>query len=201
MLVELAGYKRLALDLYRSLEFVEELYETLADWLETVCEVASESPVELMWCGDNVNGIVLGSKVFEKYNLPIYRYMSKLFEKNGKTLIVHMDGKLNCLKHLIKTSGVEVVEAFTPPPMGDLPAGEARSLWGEGVKIWMNFPESVLLGDEEYVRRYTLKLLKEIAPGRGFLMGVTEDIAPGYENRLKAVADILEKYGEYPINF
>jgi len=201
MLIELAGYKRLALDLYRSLELVEELYETLADRLETVCEVASKSPVELMWCGDNVNGIVLGPRIFEKYHLPVYRYMSKLFEKNGKTLIVHMDGKLNCLKHLIKTSGVEVVEAFTPPPMGDLPPGEARRLWGENVKIWINFPESVLLGDEEYVRRYTLNLLKEIAPGRGFLIGVTEDIAPGYENRLKAVADILEKYGEYPINF
>jgi len=200
MLIELAGYRRLSVDLYRSPEFVDELYETLTDRLEKMCEIVSESPVELVWCGDNVNGIVLGPKVFEKYHLPIYRRMASILRRGGKTLMVHMDGKLNCLKHLIPASGLEVIEAFTPPPMGDLPVGEARSLWGEGVKIWINFPETVLLGDEGYVRRYTSNLLREIAPGRGFLIGITEDIAPGYEDRLKAVAEVLNESGRYPIN-
>ncbi|MBS7611614.1 hypothetical protein KEJ27_05340 [Candidatus Bathyarchaeota archaeon] len=130
MLIELMGYRRLSIDLYRNRELLDELYEILANRAESICEIASDSSVELAWCGDNVNGIVLGSKVFEKYHLPVYKRMSKLFEKNGKILIVHMDGKLNCLKHLIPSSGINVVEAFTPPPMGDLSVREARNLWG-----------------------------------------------------------------------
>ncbi len=191
MLIELVGYRRLAIDLYRNREPLDELYDTLASRTEVICEIASESPIELVWCGDNVNGIVLGSRVFEKYHLPIYRHMSKLFEKNGKTLIVHMDGKLNCLKHLITSSGIKVVEAFTPPPMGDLPLREARSIWGENIKIWINFPESILLNEESYIKQYTLNLLEEISFEKGFLIGITEDIAPGYESRLKIVAGIL----------
>lgn len=198
MLIELAGYRRLAVDLYRYPELVDELYETLADRLEAMCEVAAESPLELVWCGDNVNGIVLGPKVFEKYHLPIYKSMAGMLRRGGKTLIVHMDGKLNCLKHLIPASGLEVVEAFTPPPMGDLPVGEARRIWGESVKIWINFPEAILLGDEEHVRGYTSNLLREISPSRGFLVGITEDIAPGYEDRLKVVAEALNEGGRYP---
>jgi len=191
ILIELAGYRRLAIDLHRNRELLDELYDTLIGRTKVICEIASESPIELIWCGDNVNGIVLGPRIFEKYHLPVYRYMSKLFEKNGKTLIVHMDGKLNCLKHLIPNSGIKVMEAFTPPPMGDLPPGEARRLWGEGVKIWINFPESILLNEESYIKQYTLNLLKEISFERGFLIGITEDIAPGYEGRLKIVAEIL----------
>lgn len=191
MLIELMGYRRLAIDLYKNREFLDELYDTLTNRTELICEIASESPIELVWCGDNVNGIVLGSKVFEKYHLPVYRRMSKLFEKNGKTLIVHMDGKLNCLKHLIPISGINVVEAFTPPPMGDLPVREARNLWDGDIRIWINFPESILLNDEEYVKRYTLNLLEEISDQRSILLGITEDIAPGHENKLKTVAEIL----------
>ncbi|MEM3547173.1 MAG: uroporphyrinogen decarboxylase family protein [Candidatus Bathyarchaeia archaeon] len=191
MLIELTGYRRLAIDLYRNRELLEELYDTLVDRTELICEIASESPMELVWCGDNVNGIVLGSKVFEKYHLPVYRHMSKLFEKNGKTFIVHMDGKINCLKHLLSNSGINVVEAFTPPPMGDLSVREARNLWGEKIKIWINFPESILISDEEHVKRYTLNLLEEISLQRGILLGITEDIAPGHEDKLKIVAKAL----------
>ncbi len=193
MLIEFAGYRRLAIDLHRNRELLDELYDILIDRTKVICEIASESPIELVWCGDNVNGIVLGPRVFEKYHLPVYRYMSKLFEKNGKTFIVHMDGKLNCLKHLIPVSGIKVMEAFTPPPMGALPLREARSVWGEDIKIWINFPESILLNEESYVKQYMLNLLEEISFEKGFLIGITEDIAPGYEGRLKVVAKILNR--------
>lgn len=114
ILIELAGYRRLVVDLYRNPELVDELYDALTDRLEMMCEIVSESPLELVWCADNVNGIVLGSRVFEKYYIPIYRRMASILRDGGKTLMVHMDGKLNCLKHLIPSSGLEVVEAFTP---------------------------------------------------------------------------------------
>ncbi|MBS7611611.1 hypothetical protein KEJ27_05325 [Candidatus Bathyarchaeota archaeon] len=62
---------------------------------------------------------------------------------------------------------------------------------GEGIRIWINFPESILLNDEETVKQYTLKLLDEISLKRGILIGITEDIAPGNENKLKTVAEVL----------
>lgn len=197
MLIELTGYRRLAIDLYENPELVDELYEILAKRIIEMCDIIADSPLELVWCPDNVNGIVLGPKIFQKYHQPLYKRMSQKFKINGKIFMVHMDGKLNCLKESIARSDIDVVEAFTPPPMGDLSVREARSLWGRNMKIWINFPESIFLENVEHVRRYTLNLLEEIMPDKGFLIGITEDVAPGNEEKLRIVAEVLDTHGRY----
>lgn len=197
MLIELMGYKRFAIDFHKNPEFIDELYEVLAKRIMEMCDIIADSPLELVWCPDNVNGIVLGPKIFQKYHQPLYKCMSQKFKVNGKIFMVHMDGKLNCLKESIAKSNIDVVEAFTPPPMGDLPVREARSLWGKNVKIWINFPESIFLENVDRVRKYALNLLEEIMPDKGFLVGITEDIAPGHEEKLKIVAEVLDTHGRY----
>jgi len=47
------------------------------------------------------------------------------------------------MKDLIPQTGCDVIEAFTPPPMGDLSMAEARTALGDKIVIWVDFPESV----------------------------------------------------------
>ena len=63
-----------------------------------------------------------------------------------------MDGKLKCLKSLIAKIPIDVVEAFTSPPMGDLTLAEARAAWKDKV-IGLNFPESVILEGLDAVKK------------------------------------------------
>ena len=67
---------------------------------------------------------------------------------------------LSVFKNLIAQTGVDVIEAFTPPPIGDLSVAEARKAWGEKTIIWVNFPETVFLYGEESTKEYTIDLLK-----------------------------------------
>ena len=117
---------------------------------------------------------------------------------------MHFDGSLKPYKDLIPETGIDVVEAFTPPPVGDLSISEARLAWGENIIIEANFPESIFLQGVEATKKFTLDLLKEVAPGDGFILSITEDIPyqPPYdllEVSLRAVTEVMWEYGKYPV--
>jgi len=109
-----------------------------------------------------------------------------------------MDGKLMHLKDLISRMSIDVVEAFTPPPMGDLSLVEARAAWKKKV-ISLNFPESVFLEGSEAIKKCTSRILSEAAPGDNFMITVTEDIPAEYRwTGLSTVTELLQKHGVYP---
>ena len=106
--------------------------------------------------------------------------------------------------HLIARTKLDVIEAFTPPPIGDLPLEEARTAW-KGKVIWANFPATAYLEAWlEGVERETIGMLNSAAPGDDFLLGVTEDIGDilsvDYEEVLKAITTTAMKHGVYPIS-
>jgi len=173
MQIELMGYKTFAIALYKYPKEFERLLKTLEKRAD--------------------------ERLYEKYIIPFYEKQAQLLHKKGKILEDHMDGKLKYLKDLISKTDIDVVEAFTPPPMGDLTLMEARAAWKEKI-ISLNFPESVFLEGLDAVKEYTLKLLSEAAPGDNFMIIFTEDIPAEYRwNGLLTVANVLEAHAHYPI--
>jgi len=111
-----------------------------------------------------------------------------------------MDGRLRHLKDLISKMDLDAVEAFTPPPMGDLPLEEARSAW-KGKVISLNFPQSVFLEGAEATRKRAMRILEEAAPGDNFMPTITEDIPSDYRwAGLSAVTDVLQMGGVCPLS-
>ena len=80
---------------------------------------------------------------------------------------------LSVFKDLIAQTGIDVIEAFTPPPIGDLSVAEARKAWGEKTIIWVNFPETVFLYGDEATKQYTTDLLRS-DPSGALVIGMTE---------------------------
>ena len=107
-----------------------------------------------------------------------------------------MDGRLNILKDLINQTSIDIIEAFHPPPMGDLPLGEALSLWKDKV-IWMGFPGSVYSLGPETTRQYTIDMLKEIGTGQRLTVAMSTENLVSNDNLL-AVTSALEN-AELPL--
>jgi hypothetical protein len=84
--------------------------------------------------------------------------------------------------------------------MGDLLIKEAKESWNDKFIIWINFPETILHHGVKVIEEYTIKLLKEMAPGDGFVIGMTED-APVelLEDAFTVIIKTLKSYGRYPI--
>ena len=197
----LMGAHRLSLDYYMHQKEFDDLYRAIYKKELEIYKIAAESPAEVIWGPDNVTSLITSPKFFEKYSLPFYNEVADIFHKHDKIYVVHMDGELKSLGELIAKSRIDVIEGFTPPPVGDLPIAEARKIWKDKV-IWANFPEPVSLQGQGAVRKMTREMLKSAAPGDNFLMAITESF-PSFMHSLASIITILKtvmKYGKYPIS-
>jgi EAL domain-containing protein (putative c-di-GMP-specific phosphodiesterase class I) len=110
-----------------------------------------------------------------------------------------MDGMLNNLKDVIAETNVDIIEAFTPPPTGNLSLKEARSLWKNKV-IWLNFTSSIHTCPPEEIRTHTINLLQEAIPGDRLLVGITENVPEDVlERSLKTISQTLYEKGVLPL--
>jgi hypothetical protein len=170
-------------------------------------KLVAESPAEFMGFGW-VEGLWSPDQ-FRKYELPFYKEWVPYLQSKGKILALHCDvtHNLRSYKEVIADTGIDIVEAFTPPPVSDLPIKEARAAWGN-IIIWVNFPETIFWEGAEATKQYTIELLKSAAPGNRLVFSFTEMGTWGatddaMEQCLKAgtlaVMEAIEECGKYPI--
>lgn len=171
-------------------DLVEETYAAIAKSREALYEIVAKSPALICRSGDNIDGVLVNPKLFEKYFMPDYEKQAAVFHKHGKLMGVHMDGRLGVLKDLIAKTPIDIIEGFHPPPMGDLPLGEALSLWKDQV-IWMGYPGSIYSLGSETTRQFTVDLLKEVGSGERLAIAMSTENLVSNENLL-AVTSVLE---------
>lgn len=197
--IQYTGLERLCEDLLSHPRVVEGVLQTMQERDRDVWKLVADSPAEFVWCPDNISGEVTGPAWFEKYCAPHYDAIASQMHSNGKRIVAHMDGMMRRLISQVRELNIDIIEAFTPTPDGDLSLAEARRAW-EGKVIWINFPSSVHISPEEAIRERTLQILREAAPGDGFLVGVTENVpAFALDLSLKVITDTLAEFGKCPL--
>ena len=189
-----------------------KLLEALEQRTEKLLPLIEDSPSELISVGEL--GDSWTPEQFKEYVLPFYRkYVPRLHEK-GKICSLRSPttssygaldvrtSKLKEFKNLIQQTGIDVVEGFTPPPIGDLSLDEALATWGEDITIWLNFPETILLDGAEKTREYTMNLLRSDTTGGSLVIGLTsmkpttdEAMEHNFKMGLRAILDAVEYRG------
>ena len=174
---------------YRDL--VEDLYHALSKSREAMYEITARSPIDVVLGGDNVDGVLVNPRLFEKYFMPEYEKMAAALHAHGKLLAVHMDGRVAVLKELIARTPIDIIEGLHPPPIGDLPIGEALKAWPDKV-IWMGFPGSVYVMGPDETKKKMLSVLRESVPGERLCVAMSTENIVSNENLL-AMTSVLEK--------
>jgi hypothetical protein len=123
--------------------------------------------------------------------MPEYTKLTARLAGTGKTLAVHMDGRLKALVREIGEAEFDIVEAMTPPPMGDLSIREAREHWPDKA-LWINFTSSMHIQPLGVIEAHTRSLVEQAGGKRGFAISVTED-APveALEKSLAIISRVL----------
>ena len=85
-----------------------------------------------------------------------------------------MDGRLACLREAIGACGLDFVEGFTPPPIGDLGIEEARASWPD-TALWVNIPGTLFLGSRERVLAALGGILRRAQAAGRCLLTLTEE--------------------------
>jgi len=170
-------------------------------------EMVTHSPAEFMGFGW-VEGI-WSPECFCRYELPFYKKWVPYLQSKGKILALHCDvtRNFNKYKEVIRETGVDVIEAYTPPPISDLSLEEARKAWPEMI-IWVNFPETIFWSGVEATKEYTTALLRAAKPGDRLILGFTEMGIWGateaateqcFKAGTLAVLEAIDECGDYPI--
>ena len=104
------------------------------------------------------------------------------------------------LLRVIADCPVDIIEAFNPEPDGDVSVAEARQAW-PGKVLSINFPSSVHLASQARIRRMAIDLLRQAAPGQGFVVGITENVpADVLVESLTTIATSLNEFGKCPLD-
>ncbi len=125
--------------------------------------------------------------------MPVYKRTTEKLAGTGKKLAVHLDGRLASLKHTIGETEMDIVEALTPPPMGDVSVKQARELWPDKA-LWINFTSSMHIEPPDAIEAHTRHLIEEAGTRKGFAIGITED-APvkALEKSLDVISRVLNE--------
>ncbi len=172
-------------------DLVEDLYVALSKSRQPLHEIAAKGPAPIVLCGDNLDGALVSPKLFETYFMPVYEQQGKILHEHGKLMAVHMDGRLKILKDLIAKTPIDIIEAFHPPPMGDVPIGEALTAWPDKA-IWVGFPGSVYALGPKATRDFALSFLKEIGREERVAVAMSTENLVSNEDLL-ALTEVLEQ--------
>lgn len=193
MLYQMLGLEQFSLDYYDRRDLFDSLHESMLKRYEELFDLAADAPVEIILYGDNITSDVVGEERFRKYCMPVYKRTTEKIAGTGKKLAVHLDGRLASLKHTIGEADMDIVEALTPPPMGDVSVKEARALWPDKA-LWINFTSSMHIEPLDVIEAHTRHLIEEAGTRKGFAIGITED-APvkALEKSLGVISRVLNE--------
>ncbi|MBW1699335.1 MAG: hypothetical protein JRH18_21195 [Deltaproteobacteria bacterium] len=194
MLYQLMGFERFSIDYHERRDLFDSLHNCMLERYEELFELAIDAPVEILLFGDNITSDVVGNERFRNYCMPIYQRLHHRLSGTGKKLAVHMDGRLASLKQAISEASFDIIEALTPPPMGDVSIKEARKIWADKA-LWINFTSSVHIEPPQAIEAHTRQLVEEAGSKKGFAIGITED-APveALERSLEVISRVLQDY-------
>lgn len=193
MLYQMLGMERFALDYHFNRDQFDSLHNVMLTRNEELYDFASAAPSAVIQMSDNISSTIVGEDRFHNYCMPVYQRLRSHLQGTGKRVAVHMDGYLSSFKQAVAASQFDIVEAFTPPPMGDLSVKEARDVWSDKA-LWLNFTSSMHIEAPEIIEAHTRQLLAEAGTRRGFAISVTED-APvaALERSLSVISQVLSE--------
>jgi len=150
-----------------------ELLKALERRAERMYPLLAESPADVIGLGDFQGNY--SPKDFERLVLPFYEKYVPLLQTGGRICKIHAHASnLNGFKGVLKRTGVDMMDAFTPPPVGDLSVADARAAWGEEMLIWVHVPETIFLYGADETRAYILDLLQSDPHPERLILSITE---------------------------
>lgn len=130
----LVGFYYMLADHRRDLEALLDVMH--ARRLEEYRLFARLSPAEVVIPVENTSSTMISPALYERYSLPQLRDYIDALHSGGKLCVLHMCGHLRALFPAIRKTGLDGINALTPPTVGDVTFDEALDFFGEDFLIF-----------------------------------------------------------------
>lgn len=202
-LENLAGYEYGFYHLSDFAETVERLLRLMTDVeRERLWPVITGSPARFLLHGQHLSTQFTPPRLFRQYILPYYREFMPLMHEHGLSVAMHADYDTSAILEMIVEAGWDLVECFVTAPMVPLTLERAREVLDNRVIIWGGLPSALLAPyiPEETFQEYVIEMLRTVAPGDAFVLGVSDNVMPdSVIERIAWVTEYLAEHGAYPL--
>ena len=143
----------------------------------------------------------MSPSMIRQFIVPHLKAMADLAHKHGLPFVQHLDGNTSqVLSLLIEEVGIDGYHAIEPTAGMDI--GMLKRRYGKKITLMGNVDCGALLtqGTPTMVRQATQRLIRELAPGGGFVLSSSNAIHDGVPmENLQAMLETAREYGSYPI--
>ncbi len=177
-------------------KFIVELVKLIIDWGE-------DTGIFLFADYGYKKGLLVRPQMFQTYILPWVKEICRIAHKAGLKILFHSCGEIYKLFDDIVNTGIDAIHPIEPTTSNpDYNIFKLHEKYGDKITFMGNVsPQDLAYKNSEYIQEYTKKLIKELAPGGGYILSSGHSINPSVklENYL-AMHNTLKKYGKYPIS-
>lgn len=200
------GFETFSGLLYEHPDFLEEVMKNNEEFARAVVENLIERyDIEAFWIFDDYGEKTrpfLSPKQFQRLITPRMKRLINFCHKKGVKVLLHSCGNLNKILDQLIDAGIDGLNPLEPSAAMD--PFQIKRDYGDRITIIGNVDIIHLLakGTPKQVEEYVKKLIRECAPGGGFIVSSGHSINPqvpfkNYDAMVKATF----KYGSYPISF
>lgn len=203
LLQSLIGLEKTIYMLYDYPQEMKEILGLLHERNREVYRILMDYPSPLFIAYEDTSTTVMSPKLYEEWSMPFINEYADLAHEAGKLYITHMCGQLYGLTSLLKNGDMDGIDSLCPPTTGNLEAYQARSLLGEEkILIGGIDPPALFKMTPEETEDYALRILKEMAPGKRFILSTGDATPHGtpWEN-MRRVGEVVREHGRYPLGF
>ena len=163
--------------------------------------VARRSPAPALIPVENTSTTLISPALYRRYSLPQIRDYADIAHRHGKKLILHMCGKLSGLLGELAETGLDGINALTPPPVGDLEFEEALDVLGQDLIILGGILDPALFQAPSLTRDDLWQALDRLFTPRirqaHFLLWLPADGLPTPFDRFLTVRDWMDSHGRH----
>ncbi|MFX1274488.1 MAG: uroporphyrinogen decarboxylase family protein [Promethearchaeota archaeon] len=147
-------------------------------------------------------GLFMSPRNYRKFVFPWLKRICSTAHKGGLKVILHCCGDIFQVIEDIINAGVDALHPIEPTTANpEYSIFNLKKLYGDKITFVGNVsPQDLSSMIPDYIRDYSKSLLKEIAPGGGFIFGSGHSINPAVTlDNFLAMRETLLKYRDYPI--
>jgi len=194
------GIETFSIALYENLAFVEAVLDRYCDWVEVVAERVCRMGFDVFISTDDMafkTAPFFSPQVFHDLVLPRYQ---RVREKITLPWVIHSDG--NMMPFLQDLLSLEIA-GLHPNEKGAMDIRAMKREYGDRLCLLGNVDLNIL-GKETPadVDREVRGLIRDVGPGGGYILTSGNSLAAYLlPSNVTALAEAVQKYGEYPIDF
>jgi uroporphyrinogen decarboxylase len=200
---QLMGFEPFCYALHDDIDLVEEIMRRMAvETLRLIERLLDLEVVGAICFQDDIaytNGLMIPPRHLRRLFFPWLRKAVDLCHAAGRPLILHSDGKVDeAIEDLLGT-GIDALHPIEPKCMDIV---QIKQRYGDRLALIGNLDLGYTLtrGTPEEVEAAVKALLRDVAPGGGFLLSSANSITNYVPlDNYRAMLDATLRYGRYPI--